>query len=176
MSALIPGLVRWLPTSTPLINRSIAARACVDIGLVEEPPGSNRSPTIDSYLNAVGTPLGSPWCAAAVSAWFRDCGAVIPAAAAGSCESWHSMGKVRGRLTLTPQPGYAVLYDLAGDGYADHMGVVVRTDPLILTVEANTIMKRQAGNEREGVGCTIGMVLTARVISYIIPEPIGVAP
>ena len=176
MSALIPGLVRWLPDATPILNRSICARAAVDVGILEEPPGSNRSPTIDSYLAAVNTPLGSAWCAAAVTAWFRDCGAVIPASAQGACESWHSMGKVRARLTMTPEPGYAVLYDLAGEGYADHMGIVVRTDPLILTIEANTIMKRQAGNEREGVGCTIGMLLAAHVLTYLIPEPIGVAP
>jgi len=173
---LIPGLVRWVGNDTPLLNRSIAARASVDVGLLEEPPGSNRSPVIDSYLNAVRSPLGSSWCAAAVTAWFRDCGAVIPASAAGACESWYSMAKERGRIAPTPAIGYAVLYDLARTGYPDHMGVVVRTDPLVLTVEANTIMKRQTGNEREGVGCTMGLLLAASVLTYVMPEPIGVAP
>lgn len=176
MSALIPGLVRWLPSDTLLLRRSICARAQVDVGLLEEPPGSNRSPTIDSYLKAVGSPIGSPWCAAAVSAWFRDSGAIVPMGAAGSCEAWYAMGKLRARLTPSPGIGYAVLYDMAGTGRPDHMGVVVRVDPLVLTVEGNTVMKRESGDDRNGVGCTIAVLDAKHVLSYLVPEPIGVAP
>lgn len=170
---VIPGLVRWISNDTPLLHRSIAARASVDIGILEEPPGSNRSPVIDGYLTAVGSPLASPWCAAACAAWFRDCGAMVPLAA-GACESWYFMARDRKRLTDTPAVGYAILYDLAGAGKADHMGVVVRVEPLVLTVEGNTLMKRQSGNERNGVGCTIGLALDQHVLGYLIPEPVTV--
>jgi len=172
----IPGLVRWVPADTPRLNRTIAARASVDVGLLEEPPGSNRSPVIDSYVNAVLSPLGSSWCAAGVSAWYRDAGAMIPATAAGACTSWHVMGQVRNRLTKVPDVGAVVLYDFAGDGHADHCGVIVRVDPLLLSVEANTTMKRQIGSDRNGVGCTIAVVDTAHVLAYLMPEPIGFAP
>lgn len=164
---LLPPLARWLPGDTPTLQKCLIARALVDVGLLEEPPGSNRSPVIDSYLNAVGSPLGSPWCAAAVAAWVRDAGGKLPASPAGSCNAWFGMGQARGTLTKTPQVGYLVVYDFAGDGRADHMGVVIRTDPLILTCEGNTTLKRQTGSDRNGVGCTIAEVDHEHVLSYI---------
>jgi len=171
--SVFPSPARWLPDATPTLNKLIVTRAILDVGLLEEPPGSNHSPTIDGYLTAVGSPLGSAWCAAAVSAWFRDAGAAYPHSAAGSCAMWYEVGLDTGMLSHVPAPGCAVLYDFSGDGHADHMGVVVRTDPLILSVEANTTLPRQTGNEREGVACVLKLVDTAHVLSYFHPSPNG---
>ena len=33
------------------------------IGVIEEPPGSNRGPKVDEYLNCAGCPPGNFWCA-----------------------------------------------------------------------------------------------------------------
>lgn len=167
---LLPALARWLPGDTPTLQKCVIARAMVDIGLLEEPPGSNRSPTIDSYLNAVGSPLGSSWCAAALSAWVRDAGGKLPPDAAGSCNSWFAMAQAHGTLSKVPGLGSVVLYAYGAPGVADHCGVIVRTDPLLLSVEGNTTMKRQLGSQREGVGCTIGEVDHDHVLTYITLE------
>ncbi|HXE60102.1 MAG TPA: hypothetical protein VN607_05325 [Gemmatimonadaceae bacterium] len=163
-------VARWLPDDTPSLERALVERALVDVGLLEEPPGSNRSPAIDAYLTAVGSPLGSSWCAAALAAWCRESGVREPSIGAGACEAWHEMGKARSTLTDEPAVGRIVLYDFAGARTADHCGLVVRTDPLVLTVEGNTTMKRQTGSEREGVGCTIAQLDASRVLAYLIPE------
>lgn len=39
-----------------------------------ETHGPNRSPVIDRWNRAVGVPLGSPYCASAVSAWLQSSG------------------------------------------------------------------------------------------------------
>lgn len=166
----MPAWARWLPNDTPTLARLLVCRALLDVGLVEEPPGSNRSPTIDAYLTAVGSPLGSPWCAAALAAWCRDCGMRVPDALAGECEAWHEMGKARSMLTDEPAPGRIVLYDFTGAKVADHCGLVVRDGPLILTVEGNTTFKRQVGNEREGEGCSLQILDASHVLTYLIPE------
>lgn len=43
------------------------------IGTAEQPKASNRSPDIDRWLKAVGSPLGSPWC----SAFTTACGVAV---------------------------------------------------------------------------------------------------
>jgi len=40
-------IAAWLDNSVPELEQSIVRRAMRDIGIVEMPPGSNRSPTID---------------------------------------------------------------------------------------------------------------------------------
>jgi hypothetical protein len=58
----------WLDDTVSEMQQAIVRRAMCDIGIVEMPPGSNRSPTIDQYVAAVGSPPGSRWCAAALAA------------------------------------------------------------------------------------------------------------
>lgn len=62
----------WLDESVSALAQAIVRLAMIDIGIVELPPGSNRSPAIDNYVSPVGSPAGSRWCAAAVAAWWRD--------------------------------------------------------------------------------------------------------
>jgi hypothetical protein len=80
-------LCAWAPADIPALNLAVAKRALLDIGICEIPPGSNRSGRIDEYVTATGAPLGSFWCAAAVSAWFREAGAGIPPSSSASCDA-----------------------------------------------------------------------------------------
>lgn len=162
----IPDVARWLPDSLPPLQRHLVVRALADDGLTEMPPGSNRSPVIDEYLRDVGSPVGSPWCAAALAAWWRDCGAEIPPQYAGSAQQWHLWAIRTHRFTVTPQPGYAVLYGTGGR--ADHVGLVTRLTPIELNVEANT---SATGYSREGVACFQKPVWKAMVLGYCTPEP-----
>lgn len=154
----------WLDASVPAHAQRIVRRALADVGLLEMPPGSNRSPRIDAYLRAVGSPLGSSWCAAAVAAWWRDVGVRVPPAEAGSCAAWERWARSTGAWREAPSVGSAVLYGM-GD-VALHMGVVVRIAPLVLSVEGNTTL---TGFGADGEAVTLKRVALQRVRGYVVP-------
>jgi CHAP domain len=158
-------LARWLPTATPDLNRRIVVRALSDIGIVETPPGSNRSGVIDSYNLAAGVPVGSYWCAAAVAAWYRESGAKVPPGSA-SCDSWMAWAKAAGQWKTTPTPGAAVVYGTSTPLDATHIGVVVRVGPLLLSCEGNTSL---GGFSRNGVAVDLKLVNTDRLLGYVWP-------
>jgi hypothetical protein len=160
-------LAAWAPASTPALNLAIAKRALLDIGICEMPPGSNRSGRIDEYAVAVGCPVGSFWCAAALSAWWREAGAEIPPREAASCDAWMRWARETGRWTDAPAIGRAVVYGIPGD--ASHIGVVVRTEPLLLSVEGNTSIDAFS---RNGVAVDLKQVNRPRVLGYVSPTPL----
>lgn len=160
-------LAAWAPSDTPALNLAIAKRALLDIGICEIPPGSNRSGRIDEYVRAVGSPIGSYWCAAALAAWWREAGAEIPGSLAGSCDAWLAWARETRRWSPVPAIGRAVLYGSPAD--AVHIGVVVRVDPLLLSVEGNTSID---GTSRNGVAVDLKLVNTPRVIGYVSPTPL----
>lgn len=117
----------------------VLAAAESQVGVAEQPPGSNNGPQLDVYRSAVaGSQPGQPWCADFAS-W--------AAAQAGSPlgESGQGLGSVAeitnwaqstGRLlppSTTPAAGDLILY---GDR---HIGVVesVNPDGSLTTVEGN---------------------------------------
>lgn len=155
----------WLEASVPAHSQRIVRRALADVGLLEMPPGSNRSPRIDGYLCAVGSPVGSSWCAAAVAAWWRESGVPVPIADAGRCAVWESWAHRTGAWSDVPREGSAVIYG-AGD-IAVHMGVVVRLAPLLLSVEGNTTL---TGFGVNGVAVTLKEVARDRVRGYAVPR------
>jgi len=161
-------LAAWLSDAVPEIRQAIVRRAMCDIGIVEVPSGSNRSPRIDEYVAAVGSPYGSRWCAAAVAAWWRDCGAAVPPADGGSCNAWMAWAKRVRTWGAVPREGSAVVY--GRNGIAMHIGVIVRVAPELLSVEGNTSIA--GGLDADGVAVTLKRVSSSRVLGYI--EPGGV--
>lgn len=158
-------LAGWLGDDVPEFERTIVQRAMSDIGIVEMPPGSNRSPRIDEYVAAVGSPVGSRWCAAAVAAWWRECGAQVPPLDAGSCNAWMAWSKRQKSWSGVPAAGSAVVY--GSNGVAVHIGVIVRVAPRLLSVEGNTSI---AGNsDPDGIAVAPKQVMTSRVLGYIKP-------
>lgn len=154
----------WLDTSVSALAQRIVRRALLDVGIVEMPPASNRSPRIDMYVGAVGSPLGSRWCAAAVAAWWRDAGALVPPREAGSCDAWHAWAMQNTRWRTAPEPGHAVLFGVGTK--AVHIGVVVRVTPLVLSVEGNTSLGTFDPN---GVAIALKQVNAQRVLGYVAP-------
>lgn len=157
----------WLDATTPQLNAAIVRRALLDIGLCEIPPGSNRSGRIDEYNSATGAPIGSYWCASALTAWWREAGAATPPKDAASCDAWMAWAKLTHRWTQHALPGYAVLYGTPTD--ASHCGVVVRASPLLLSCEGNTSL---GGFDRNGVAVDLKLVNTPRVLGYVSPVPL----
>lgn len=156
----------WLGSSVDSLRQRIVRRALLDVGIVEMPPGSNRSPRIDTYVTAVGSPLGSRWCAAAIAAWWRDAGATVPPRDAGSCDAWQAWAVETARWRAAPEPGCAVLFGVATT--AVHIGVIVRVAPLVLSVEGNTSV---GAFDVNGVAVALKQVSAERVLGYVAPRP-----
>lgn len=172
-------LAPWLdPATVSPLQLRIVKRALLDVGLCEQPPGSNRSGRIDEYNRSAGVPESliesgrGYWCASAVRAWWAEAGAGVPPRAAASVDTWIAWAKRTGRWSSLPIPGAAVVYGRPGDG--DHIGVVVRVAPLLLSVEGNTSLavRSSAGYSRNGVAVDLKAVATDRVLGYVHPEPV----
>lgn len=171
-------LARWLSDADP--GKRVVVRALEDVFLLETPPGSNRSATIDEYNTRWGVPLGSPYCASALSSWLADTGYVVPPKRGdrwwaehglpreygpASTDAWYAWALRVGRFVDHPRPGYAVLYGHGQD--ASHIGLVIRTDPLLMTIEANTSLDGQFN--REGVAFDRKVIerTNTRLLGYI---------
>ena len=107
------------------------------LGVTEQPPGSNDGPQISMYRSAVaGSYAGAPWCAYFVSWAAAQAGAPIGAngQGLGSVSEITDWAKSTGRFTQTPQPGDLILFG------TEHVGIVesVNPDGTLTTVEGNT--------------------------------------
>jgi len=112
----------------------VCARAC--IGECEEPPSSNRGPTIDRWNTDRGAPLGSYWCASFATSMWRACGAETAGVGQDpSCDLLMQWCVKTGRFSKTPALGAFIFYGVPGD--AKHVGIVTRTSPYLCTVEGN---------------------------------------
>lgn len=163
----------WLPaTIDPKVGTAIRY-ALDNLGVLELPPGSNRSPRIDAWMAAVASPLGESWCAAFLAGVYRRSALPFPPSSAGAVHVWREWAQANGTWSPAdpadpgPEVGDAVVYDFAGDGQGDHIGIVVRTDPLILTVEGNTDIT----GSREGIGVFLQDRRGKGVLGYIMPRP-----
>ena len=136
--------------------------AAGEIGVLEDPLGSNSGPRVDEYLAAVGAEPGSCWCAAFT--YWCFCGAAKalgvknPAIrTAGVLDHWNQARGQAGVATVTMeqalddpsliQPGFVFIMSTGGGN--GHTGLVVRVSGGALeTIEGNT----NGGGSRNGIG------------------------
>ena len=148
--------------ASPLVQRTLIV-AATQVGVLEEPPGSNRGPQVDQYLVSVGlNPEDDsyPWCAAFVYWTFQQAAAHVGVEnpcirTAGVLDHWNKAGwsgitrlwadDVQGDFSLL-KPG--LIFVISTGGGKGHMGIVedFRDDRLV-TVEGNTNLP----GDREGV-------------------------
>jgi lysozyme family protein len=149
-------------SETPLLKKVIdVARS--EIGVTEDPPGSNRGTKVEAYLASVGLGGGHPWCAAFVYWCFeqaaKELGIDNPCIkTAGVLDHWSSARKQGIRCIthiqashdpLMVQPGMIFVIDTGDPGGAGHTGLVERVDGgKLVTIEGNTNNK----GGREGIG------------------------
>jgi hypothetical protein len=123
------------PAGQAMVN---LARA--EIGVTEQPPGSNESPRIAQFRQATaGAPGPGPWCAYFVSWAAREAGVPIGHAGQGfgrvdDVWAWgQSSGKAIPAGSGKPQPGDLIVWD-------EHIGIVesVGADGSIRTIEGNS--------------------------------------
>lgn len=152
--------------NTPIsaLMKATLSVASSQVGVMEDPPGSNRGLQVDQYLNSVGIDpsTGSyAWCAAFVYWSFGQAATRLGAGnpvirTAGVLDHW----KKTGRAGITRLLAAEILDDLSllkpglvfvinTGGGRGHMGLVedFRDDRLI-TIEGNTNLP----GDREGVG------------------------
>jgi hypothetical protein len=138
--------------------------AAAEIGVMEQPPGSNRGPRVDEYLRTVGLDPASgsfAWCAAFVYWCFSTASRTLSVAnpvirTAGVLDHWNKAGAqgvrrvTRDDATAQPslvQPG--MIFILGTSSGSGHTGLVERVDGVQLTtIEGNTNL----GGSREGIG------------------------
>jgi hypothetical protein len=96
-----------------------------------------------------GSPLGSYWCALSVGVARKAGGLWVPSHDAGSCNEWVYQATRAGLIRKVPEPGAAVVYTngttVSGgryDGQRDavHIGIVLRVEPVLLSIEGNTVI------------------------------------
>src|SRR5688572_4474089 len=125
----------------------VVCRALKDVGIVETPLGSNRGVRIDALTRRAGLEPPQWWCAIWAGAVFIDAGAAVPKGYALT-DNWLPY------LVSEPAIGAAVLYGLRRPGPvrrdmdAHHIGIVVRLDPIALTIEGN---RGYAGTTNNGI-------------------------
>src|SRR3954451_13331339 len=116
-------------------ERALAA-ARSQLGVTEQPPGSNDGPQIAAYRNAVaGSYPGAPWCAYFVSWAAAQAGAPIGdrGQGLGSVAAITDWRRRAGRRVSQPQPGDLILCG------SEHVDIVqsVNPDGSLTTVEGN---------------------------------------
>ncbi|MGE0027204.1 MAG: CHAP domain-containing protein [Thermoleophilia bacterium] len=130
----------------------IAAIATAELGVSEQPPGSNDAPRIAQYRTATAGSGVGPWCAYFTSWVAQQAGAPVGPSGQGigyvpTVKQWaESQGRYIPAGGGAPQVGDLVVFDRGGDGVLDHIGVVtgVRPDGGIDTVEGNSSNKVNA--------------------------------
>lgn len=156
----------WLTPDVSAIAQLIARNAHAHIGVCEEPPGSNRGPEIDEWNRRARVAVGSYWCASFAGAMWWDAGLTPPPGYA-SCDKLMQWGKATGRWSEhVVGIGSMVLYGKPGD--ANHVGIVIRAEPIVITVEGNTTF--DTGFSRNGIGVAQKQVTDGDpVLGYIAP-------
>ncbi len=161
----------------PLAEKITAAIdfALNNVSVCEDPPGSNRGPEIDAWAKEFGSPEGSFWCALAVGKARKTGGLWVPSRDVGSCDEWYLQAEQQGKLLASPCHGAAVLYTngkliesgrYAGRKDAVHIGLIVRVNPRLMSVEGNTTLGKY---DRNGDVQTLKDVDAKRVLGYVAP-------
>jgi hypothetical protein len=157
------------------LARDIIRNAQLDIPILENPIGSNRSPEIDAMCRQFGVPLGSAWCALWTAKSWTASGAEIPPVRGDHyhpaiAETWRVWALETNRFSHMPILGAAPLYGNAGREPAVHIGCcVVSLTPILMNFEGNT---SETGFSREGELTELKRVNTERLIGYVHPRPI----
>jgi hypothetical protein len=161
----------WLTesNSTPF-QRRIVRRALLDVGEVEQPEGSNRSPYIDEITRWAGLEPPQYWCAIWAARVWVDAGALVPKGFP-SCDAWLPYAFPVKDIPPRERVGCAILYGVPGD--ARHIGIVVRVPKYgpMLSVEGNRAFLGTQSNNGEAVD--LGPIMRRDVLGLVLPSHAG---
>jgi CHAP domain/Putative peptidoglycan binding domain len=145
--------------TAPNVLLTEAVNAAVkQLGVMEEPPGSNKGPVVNQYLASVGLPPGLFWCAAFVY-WCFDKASLTLNKKNPLVKTGHVMthwNKTTGKKITTDEamnkpslikPGHIFIMNTGGS--SGHTGIVEKVEGgFVHTIEGNS---NNAGS-RNGIG------------------------
>jgi hypothetical protein len=152
------GAQTLVPTAAPSggtpAGQAIVNLVQKEVGVAEQPPGSNDSPRIAQYRQATAGSGVGPWCAYFASWAARSAGVPLGDAGQGfgrvdDVWAWaQKSGKAIPNGSGTPQPGDLIVWD-------EHIGIVknVDADGTIHTIEGNSsdaVSERTYGKDGGG--------------------------
>lgn len=140
------------------------------LGVVETPLGSNRSPSIDLFLQPAGIGLGHPWCAAFVSYVLRECRVPLVKYHV-SVHEMAAMNPARGTSMALPGD---VFYILRKDG-TGHTGFIIGGSPReVMTLEGNVrnrvMVGRRDRSKINGIIDTVPSSARMPLVSGTVPD------
>jgi hypothetical protein len=141
-------------TRVELVNNALS-----DLGLTEDPPGSNKVKYNDWYYE--GTTINAAWCATAVSYWYFHSDHPLPHIDTdngfGYVPTLYVKGKKNGWETMDPKHGDVFIIDFNGDGKWDHTGLFIgwydQKKTKFWTVEGNTSPDEKGSQSNGGMVC-----------------------
>lgn len=110
-------------------DRQAALRAAVSqIGVSENPAGSNDGPKVHVYESTTGA-YGQPWCGSFQTWCWREAGVALSGFNTAYCPSWVAAAHAgqHGLRVVShseAEAGDLALYDWQRDGVSDHIGIV----------------------------------------------------
>ncbi len=152
-------------TAPSALTKAVIDFATTQIGVMENPPGSNRGREVDLYLRSVGLDPAQdsfPWCVAFTFFCYQQASSNLAIAnphvkTAGVLSHWNKVKNKSGVLRVTSdqaknnpglvKPGSLFIIDTGGGN--GHSGIVVEVaNGRLLTIEGNT----NDGGSRNGIG------------------------
>lgn len=138
MAASSTALAGALPATSG--GAAVLAAAQREVGVAEQPPGSNDAPRIAHYRKATAGSGVGPWCAYFTSWAAREAGMPVGenGQGFGSVDALYAWAQRAGRAVpngsgVVPRPGDLIVWD-------EHIGIVegVKPDGSIATIEGNS--------------------------------------
>lgn len=117
--------------------------ATSQIGVKENPSGSNKVKYNTEYYGREVQGVAYPWCCVFIYWIFKECGMsklFYGGNKTAYCPTVESYYKSKGQWYNTPKVGDLVLFDFSGKGIAEHIGILekINADGTYTTIEGNT--------------------------------------
>lgn len=155
----------------------IIAKAVSQIGVKENPSGSNKVIYNTEYYGSAVSGSAYPWCCSFVWWVFKDCNAsslFYDGQKTAYCPTVESHYRKKGQwYTSNPKPGDLVLFDFSGSGVAGHIGILekVNSNGTYSVIEGNT-----STSSNDNGGCVMRRTRNRSVIrGFARPNYKGVA-
>ncbi len=145
-----------------MLTKEVIAFATTQIGVLEQPLGSNKGPEVNKYLAAVGLDPGNFWCVAFTFFCYQQAASIVGipnphVKTAGVLDHWNKAKNLPGARRITTNDAIAnpelitlgSLFIIDHGGGFGHSGIVTGiSGGLLETIEGNT----NSGGSANGIG------------------------